>query len=39
MYSCLARAQMELCNCTEGKFRLGKGICSETEEGMAKHCS
>ena len=39
MYSCLARAQMKLCNCTEGKFRLGKDICSETEEGMAKHCS
>ena len=33
MYSCLARAQEEECNCTEGKFRTVSGICSETSDG------
>lgn len=33
MYSCLARAQLNKCNCTEGKFRFGVNICSETSQG------
>lgn len=33
MYSCLARAQVDNCNCTEMKFPSGKGICSTTSEG------
>ncbi|KAL9988147.1 hypothetical protein ACROYT_G002555 [Oculina patagonica] len=28
MNSCLARAQLESCNCTEAKFKFGKRICS-----------
>jgi len=32
MYSCLARAQVDNCNCTEMKFPSGKGICSTTSE-------
>ncbi|KAL9988145.1 hypothetical protein ACROYT_G002553 [Oculina patagonica] len=31
MYSCLARAQLAQCNCTEGKFRTAS-VCSETAE-------
>ena len=33
MYSCLARAQLKYCNCTEGKFQLDENVCSETAEG------
>ncbi|KAJ7385275.1 ligand-gated sodium channel [Desmophyllum pertusum] len=32
MYSCLARAEIDNCNCTEGKFRLGNQVCTEISE-------
>lgn len=32
MYSCLARAQLDQCNCTQGKFPLGGSICLNTSE-------
>lgn len=32
MYSCLAQAQITMCNCTEGKFRTGAKVCSDILE-------
>ena len=32
MYSCLAEAQKEKCNCTEGKFPVGGEICLNVTE-------
>ena len=37
MYSCLARAQVENCNCTEMRFPSVKGICSTTSEGKIRY--
>lgn len=36
MYSCLARAQSAVCNCSEGKFRSAT-VCSEDSEGKASY--
>ena len=32
MYSCLAEAQKDKCNCTEGKFPVGGEICLNVTE-------
>lgn len=37
MYSCLAQAQLLTCNCSEGKFRLEKRICSEISQVKCVH--